>query len=119
MTTQRTLLLSSWEEYLQGEIDTPEAAAEEVRGRQVRLQRFPHTVMVKLSFPELDYAERWCWRSFGPMDGECRQKYSQYRVCLEEASHAHVGTWLSHWHVKTDYDFGYCEFYFAESNDQN
>ena len=75
--------------------------------------------MVKLSFPELDYAERWCWNHFGPMDGECRQKYSGYRICTEDSDHKHVGTWLSHWHLKTDYDFGYCEFHFSKLDNRN
>ena len=117
--TQRTLVLSSWEEYLAGELSTPEAAAEEAQARTVQLKRFPHAVMVKLSFPELDYAERWCWRNFGPNHGECQQKQSQYRVCTDEANHTHQGTWTSYWHVKTDYDFGYCEFYFAELKSQD
>jgi len=62
--SQRTLMPSSFESYLGYEGDL-----EEVRGREERMQQFPHAVMVELSYPELDYAMRWCWKRFGPMDG--------------------------------------------------
>lgn len=117
--THRTLVLSSLGEYLEDENESPEDSSEEVQSRQVRLERFPHTVMLKLAFPELDFSERWCWQNFGPMDGECRQKYSEYRVCADDSCHTHRGKWTSHWYVKTDYDFGFCEFHFENENERD
>jgi hypothetical protein len=66
-----------------------------------------------------DFANRWCWQNFGPCDGECTQRYSEYRVCDRSEPHSHVGKWTSHWFVKTDYDFGYNEWYFAENVDRD
>jgi len=51
------------------------------------------------------------------MDGECTQQYSEYPVCTDDAPHRHSGKWTSHWFVKTDYDFGFNEFYFVERAD--
>ena len=72
---------------------------------------------MQVSFPEVDFANRWCWQNFGPSDGECFQRYSQYRVCDVAEPHAHAGRWTSHWFVKTDYDFGFNEWYFIDAND--
>lgn len=73
--------------------------------------------MLEMAYPELDYAHRWCWQRFGPMNGLCTQKYSEYKVCSDETEHRHIGKWTSHWFVKTDYDFGFNEFYFSERAD--
>lgn len=116
--THQTLFVSSFEKYLATECASAEIAAEEVRDRQVRLQRFPHSVVLELSYPELDFAERWCWQCCGPADGECMQKDSSYRVCLDGSSHTHSGKWLRHWLAKTDFDFGFCEFYFSDQANQ-
>jgi hypothetical protein len=116
--THQTLFISSFEKYVATECASAEIAGDEMRNRQVRLQRFPYSVVVELSYPELDFAERWCWQNFGPADGDCMQRYSNYRMCLEGASHTHSGKWLRHWLAKTDYDFGYCEFHFSDQANQ-
>ena len=115
----RTVEPSSIEEYLASEDDSLEDRAIQEADRNERLSRFPYSVMLKLSFPELDFANRWCWRSFGPSDGECTQRYSEYRVCDRTEPHSHAGKWMSHFFVKTDYDFGFNEWYFAESADRD
>jgi len=53
------------------------------------------------------------------MDGSCTQIYSEYRACADDAEHRHSGKWASHFFVKTDYDFGYNEFYFLELADRD
>ena len=117
--THRTLKLSSIESYLANEEDSPEGRDAEIREREDRLRRFPYSVMLELAYPELDYAHRWCWQRFGPRDGPCRQKDSEYKACLDETEHPHTGKWASYWYVKTDYDFGYNEFYFAGQADRD
>ena len=115
----RTIEVSSFEEYLASLDDSrPDRADQEV-DRNNRLSRFPHSVMLKVSFPEMDFANRWCWQNFGPEYGECTQPYSEYRVCDRREPYSHVGKWMSHWFVKTDYDFGFNEWYFAESADRD
>jgi hypothetical protein len=117
--SHRTVVLSSFEEYFASDDDSAEwRAAEEVERNQ-RLSRFPHSVMLKVSFAELDFANRWCWQNFGPCDGECLERYSEYRACNRSEPHSHVGKWTWHWFVKTDYNFGFNEWYFAESVDRD
>jgi hypothetical protein len=117
--SHRTIVPSSFEEYLASDGDSVEERAAQEADRNERLSRFPYSVMLKVSFPELDFANRWCWQNFGPSDGECTQRYSEYRVCDLTEPHSHVGKWTSHWFVKTDYDFGFNEWYFAESADRD
>jgi len=107
--TYQTAVLSSFEEYLAVDDDPLEE-----RDRNSRLLRFPFSIMLKVSFAELDFANRWCWQQFGPGDGECMQRESEYRACDVSEPHSHVGTWTSHWFVKTEYNFGFNEWYFAE-----
>ena len=73
--------------------------------------------MLLLSFPELDVANRWCWQNFGPKDGICDQQYSEYRVCDLVEPHSHTGKWTTHWFVKTEYNFGFNEWYFVDAAD--
>lgn len=117
--THKTLVLSSIEKYLACDEDSRVARMDQNRERDERLCRFPYPVMLQLAYPEADNAIRWCWEHFGPMNGECFQKYSEYRVCFEVAPHCHTGTWTSHWFVKTEYNFGFLEVYFAQKADWN
>ena len=114
--TYHSAKLSSIEKYLSCEDDSPEELAEQESSRKERLSRFPYAVMLEVAFPELDYANRWCWTNFVPADGGCAQKYSQYRVCQVGVPHSHTGVWAQHWFVKTDYDFGFTEWYFADQS---
>ena len=70
--------------------------------------------MVKLFYPQLDFAERWCWLTFGECFGECLQRQSEYPSCFEPLPHCHNGRWRAHRLAKAGYDFGYCEWLFAE-----
>jgi hypothetical protein len=115
----RTVVVSSFEEYLASEDDSVEYRAAEEIDRQARLSRFPFSVMLQLSFTELDFANRACWQRLGPSDGECNQPHSEYRMCDRTEPHTHVGKWTWHFFVKTSYDFGFCEWYFAESGDRD
>jgi hypothetical protein len=117
--TSKTFRLSSIESYLAYEGDSPEERGAAIREREDLLRRFPHSIMLEMAYSELDYAHRWCWQRLGPMDGSCTQKYSEYKACSDETEHRHTGKWASHWFAKTDYDFGYNEFYFVERADRD
>jgi hypothetical protein len=115
--SHRTVEVSSFEEFL------ADAAAEyrpaEEAEREERLSRFPHSVMLKVSFAELDFANRWCWKKFGPCDGECRDRDSEYRACDRAEPHSHAGKWMWCFLGKTGYNFGFCEWCFAETEDRD
>ena len=81
------------------------ARAEETQDRDTRSADFPHSVLLQASYPEIDYANRWCWQQFGPSDGWCLQRHSEYPACSMNGEHEHKGTWMTHWLAKTDYDF--------------
>lgn len=41
-----------------------------------------------------------------------------YPACFEPLPHCHTARrWHSHWYVKTGYDYGYNEFFFADQAD--
>ena len=113
--THRTVVLSSYEAYLSCEDDSAEVRAAEGQERDARLVQFPYAVMLEVAFAELDFANRWCWQSFGPAYGECiLQTSSEYPACTLNAPHCHAGQWSSYFFVKTAYDFGFCEWYFSD-----
>jgi hypothetical protein len=95
--SHRTVVPSTFEEYLASDDDSLEERAAQEANRNGRLSRFPYSVMLKVSFPELDFANRWCWQTFGPSDGECTQRFSEYRVCDRTEPHSHVGKWTAGW----------------------
>jgi hypothetical protein len=104
-------------EYPRGSDGAPAARAADEHERQGRLAAFPHSVVLKVAFAEMDYANRWCWQQFGPARGECRQRRSEYPTCTLEDPHSHDGSWLSHWLAKTAYNFGFNEWCFRQSAD--
>lgn len=119
----RTVERVEFEEYLQevypdGAAGTGQARITEQHERESRLIAFPFTVLLKLSYPELDFASRWCWQQFGPAQGDCQQSSSEYPACLVSGPHSHEGRWVTHWLEKTDYDHGFNEWYFASQADQ-
>jgi len=90
----------------------------EERDRKARLSRFPHAIMLQVSYAELDFANRWCWQHFGPCDGDCLQRQSEYPMCDLVAPHSHIGSWTCYCFAKVDYNFGFNEWYFAEESDR-
>lgn len=114
--SHRTIDLSSFDEYLASEC-TSESGAREKKERDQRLSRFPYAVMLQVAFPELDFANRWCWQQFGPADGVCYNSQSDYPTCTLGGDHSHVGKWMWHFFGKTDYNFGYNEWYFHSEPD--
>ncbi len=114
--SHRTVILSSFEAYL-AEDCLPEFQGEAERERASRLSQFPYPVTLQVSFPELDFANRWCWQHFGPSDGDCLQRHSHYPACSVPEPHSHTGKWIWYFWGKTDYDFGFCEWYFSEQSD--
>ena len=117
--THRTAILSTFDALLNSCDDYPEERADHQSERQEHLGRFSYAVMLKLAFPELDFANRWCWQNFGPYHGQCFQKDSEYPMCAIESPHCHIGTWSNHWYVKTDYNFGFNEWYFSTRSDRD
>ena len=115
--SHRTVILSSIDAYVSCHCDSDEERAELNLLRNEWLLRFPHAVMLEVAYPELDFVNRWCWTSFGASDGECTQKFSEYRACDIDMPHAHSGVWMDHWFEKTDYNFGFNEWYFADRSD--
>jgi len=108
----RTVQLSSYEAYLEYLEDSPG----EDQDRKGRVARFPFTVILLVAVPEMDFANRWCWLNFGPADGQCMQFQSEYPACTLAQMHSHTGKWCEYWLEKIDYDFGFCEWYFAEES---
>ncbi len=111
--TYRTVILSSFEKLRNFEPGKNDDYSE----RERRLQSFPFAVMLQMSFPEIDYTTRLCWQKFGSAHGECTQHYSEYPVCKITDEHCHIGRWAKEFFVKTEYDFGFCEWYFAMQTD--
>ena len=120
--TYRTIVVSSYEKYLEFAETEPTSNAERVtedNERRSRISRFPYFLMLELAFAELDFANRWCWENFGPADGDCDQSYSEYPACAVKSPHHHTGRWMTHWYVKTEYNFGFNEWYFMEESSFN
>lgn len=117
----QTAVLSSFDEFLAyaNECESEEDRLDYMREREERLLRFSHAVMLQVSFPEANFADRWCWQQFGPYWGECFQSYAEYRICDLGEKHCHMGTWTSHFFVKTEYDFGFMEWYFSRAVDRD
>ena len=114
----RTAKLSSYESYRASENDDPEERSRAHEERNQLLSKFPFAVMLEVAFPERDFANRWCWQNFGPKNGPCHQIQSNYPCCLHGFEHTHEGVWCTRWFVKTDYDFGFNEWYFREQSHQ-
>lgn len=117
--THQTAKLSTFDAYLKTGGDTVAEQHDQHRERQQILDRFPYPLMLELSFPELDFANRWCWQHFGPSHGEYFQKHSLYRMCAADFPHCHIGSWSYRWFVKTDYDFGFNEWYFSNASERD
>ena len=100
-------------------VDSAAARTAETEERKARLAAFPYSVILELSYPQMDFATRWCWQQFGPAHGKCEQYSSEYPACHEKGGHSHSGKWCTHWLEKTNYDFGFNEWLFAEQADQS
>ena len=114
--------------------------------REQLIKKFPYSVIVEGNYPEHDFATNWCWKNFGPINTQkCYDSQSNYPSCpialatgkiqkyrdpfgeeklgmvydWEVPAHAHQGKWAYFWLDKTDYDYGFAEFLFAEEKDKN
>ena len=119
--SHRTVEVSSFEAYLEeafpvGMVRYDEIRSTEIRECENRAKAFPYSVVLKVAYPELDFASRWCWKQFGPAQGACNQASSEYPSCKEQNSHIHEGCWRSDWLEKTDYNFGCNQWSFSNSN---
>jgi hypothetical protein len=113
----RTVVVSSFAKYLADSPERTEPFSDETEARNLRKLRFPYSLMLELSFAEYDFTNRWCWQQFGAADGDCQEKDSQYRTCHVDHDQSHIGPWCCHWFAKTEYNFGYCEWYFFAEED--
>lgn len=114
--TYQTVVLSSFEAYLSSEYRGAAYRSSDFECRNETLSHFPYPVMLELSFGELDYANRWCWRRFGSPRGECFNTQSDYPMCSIQTPHCHSGTWVHEWFEKTEYNFGFNEWYFSSTS---
>lgn len=120
----RTVVPATYDEHLATEYPETSASvvaarAADLQTRQTRLTSFPYSVVLKVAYPELDYANRWCWQQFGPGNGDCLQASAEYPACELGTPHSHEGRWLSYWLVKTEYDYGFNEWCFVHSDDRD
>ena len=70
--------------------------------------------MVTPFYPQPDFAKRRRRHTFRGRFGEYLQQQSDYPACFEPLPHCHNGHWRARRPTKTGYDFGYCEWLFAE-----
>ena len=117
------------------------------RERTQLLERFPSSTVLEGHYPEHDYAVRWCWQNISPCHGTCSEWHSEYPACplvlttenvehgtlkdrngketpwkrisyANPGEHEHEGVWCSIWLGKTDYDYGFREYCFANEIDR-
>jgi hypothetical protein len=117
-------MIASFESYLDevfpsGNAESPMARTIEIEDHEARLLAFPYSIILQLAYPQLDFADRWCWQQFGPMHGECWQHTSEYPACSMTGRHTHEGKWTTYWLAKVDYDFGFNEWLFIEEADRD
>lgn len=111
---------SAWNtRYPAGSTNIAEVRTADIAERNARMAAFPFSVMLQVAYPEMDFANRWCWHQFGPAHGECQQYQSEYPACRQTGPHIHSGKWATYWHEKTDYNFGFHEWYFASESDRD
>ena len=121
----RTAVLTDFDSYLDSEYPSAssnllEGRESEIQDRKRRLEAFSYAVVLQVAFAEMDYANRWCWKQFGPPEGECfDRRDSEYPTCDDASPHSHQGKWLCYWLAKTDYNFGYYEWCFALQTDRD
>jgi hypothetical protein len=75
--------------------------------------------MLELAYPEMDFANRWCWQNIRPNDGLCEQADSEYPACTVTEPHRHEGRWIGYFFGKSDYNFGPHEWYFSDESDRD
>ena len=101
---------------------------------QTKILEFPFFIKAEGYYPAHYFAERWCWRNFGPKNGFCDAIQSDYPACEQVLiservqdgekvyskpnDHSHLGTWESLWIVKSGYDFGVSTYMFKSEQDK-
>jgi hypothetical protein len=148
MSKFEIMTISSIENYIENFGDEAKGLHSEPLRVEAR-KRFPYSVVVEAHYPVGDFAHRWCWQNFGPMDcKECYEHYSEYPGCplvlaiqeykirksytdkngvvheydyhtRDPGKHNHTGVWLTVWLGKTGYDYGFTEYYFQNEIDRD
>jgi len=78
-----------------------------LKARESRRCDFPHTLMALLGYDLMDMAKQWCQDQWGP--GGDTYEDRPYQPQENQAF-----LWLTCWMMKTEYDYGFCEWYFRE-----
>lgn len=127
------MLISTLEHYLKTYCSRSDLIFDDKEKEHERIriiEAFSHTVVIEAAYEEFDHVELWCWKKFGPSDGLCRDAYNYVHACpvvlaapsikdVRYARHEHVGMWCKLWLGKTDYDYGFSQFCFKNSDDKN
>lgn len=138
-TRERERRIANYPDLVQGHIEDQQERDQE---RRDLLAVFPYSVVAEGFYSEHDYATRWCWQHISPKNGLCDSYQSDYLALSsvleteflehtfyrgnewfhkrywEPAEHAHQGEWAYLWFGKTDYDYGFGEYYFAQDTDR-
>ncbi len=119
---QLKLEISNFEEYLKedyliGNYNGQEYLNYKVKERNEILFKFPYSIILKLFYHQIDFADWILWQILGEVYGVCQ--YSDIPACKIKGNHKHNGTWISYWLAKTDYDYGFNEWFFKKKKDIN
>ncbi len=118
------LELSNFEEYLNkeyliGRENKEEYLNHKIVERNKILLDFPYSVILKLFYQQIDFADWLLWQILGDKYGYCNQEQSDIPACKITGKHKHNGVWTSFWLAKTDYDYGFNEWFFKNKEDCN
>ncbi len=116
------LELSNFENFLRDDLLIGNQCREEylkskINERNVILSDFPYSIVLKTSYSQIDFAEWLLWQLFGDMNGICNQNSSDIPACKIKNKHQHKGNWTNLWLAKTDYDYGFNEWFFKSKKD--
>jgi len=86
--------------------------------RRQFLASLPNSVIVEGEYSELDMAVNWCLTNIGQPDITSTWKcVAQGAGESQEIAGLQNGQWANQWFYKTDYDYGFMEFYFRSPAD--
>ncbi len=118
------LALSNFEDYLEekfliGEENREDYLSNKILERNNILLDFPHSIILKLFYHQMDFADWLLWQILGARNGDCNQRESEVPACRIQGKHNHSGIWTSFWLAKTDYDYGFNEWLFKTNEDSH
>ncbi len=105
------------EDYLIGNDNKQEFLKRKIKERNNILLDFSHSIILKLSYHQLDFANWLLWQILGEVYGYCG--YSNFPMCKIKGEHKHNGIWAIYWLAKTNYDYGFNEWFFKQKEDSD